>query len=321
MENQNSENLHFVASERSLSDNFKKTPPHTGNIRLVWIKALTVPISILVIVGSFAILSGSNKQKPSDWVYVHAINGKKNVLLPDGSKIALNKGSSVAYKTDFGKTRRYVKLTGEAYFEVQYDSLMPFNVQSLNEITATTGTSFLIRSTDSIEVVIVSKGEVKLENKKDKGHFITLTAGQRAELTKDTIISSSAPEINKINWKNEQIIFNQSSLKQAAEDLIKIYGVPITFSENVKPESISITAKFYNQPLKQVLDEIATKSALTVDSLNGVFKFTLPEANKITSSPVITQSTIVKPTSPPIGSNIPHKKKKQGWIKRIFAKK
>ncbi|MBO9562602.1 MAG: FecR domain-containing protein [Niastella sp.] len=59
---------------------------------------------------------------PGDSLYFNTLEvprkGQHKVLLPDGSRVWLNAGSSLRYPVAFGTSGRRVKLQGEAYFEV-----------------------------------------------------------------------------------------------------------------------------------------------------------------------------------------------------------
>jgi ferric-dicitrate binding protein FerR (iron transport regulator) len=282
-----------------------KKPIKEKSSASVWAKAITIPFSILIIVCLFAFYSGKNRSKPIDWIYINALNGKQKIELPDGSKITIRKGSSVSYPSDFGQTRRYVQLRGEAYFEITNDNLIPFYVKTKNEITASSGSSFLIRSKDSVEVIIVSKGEVRLESNKTKGQYITVIAGHKAELIGNRIIQSSATSANYYSWTNEKLIFNQTPLIQVAEDIKNFYGIPVKISEGINHEAITITAQYNNRTLSEILDDIAFKTQLLVKNQGDSIFINNPPYN-------IKQSSN---TSPVV------RKKKVSWIQRIFGKK
>src|SRR5688500_9841371 len=180
-----------------------------------WIKAIFVAATLLLFTGGAAILLGPNKQKPVDWVKVNAVHGKQNVNLPDGSRILLRKGSSLAYPSDFGKIQRIIQFKGEAYFEVLYHPSQPFSVKTKNEITTQEGTSFFIRSNDSVEQVFVSEGRVRFGTSSNDGEFVIVNTGQKAELIENKIIRSAIKE-NYLAWDNERLIFDRTSLTQVA---------------------------------------------------------------------------------------------------------
>ena len=60
------------------------------------------------------------------------VTGKSSVMLPDGSKVILHKGSSISYDNSFSKTNREVSLEGEAYFDVAKDMKNTFVVSLAN---------------------------------------------------------------------------------------------------------------------------------------------------------------------------------------------
>ncbi|MGE4586640.1 MAG: FecR family protein, partial [Mangrovibacterium sp.] len=65
-----------------------------------------------------------------------------NLVLPDGSRVWLNSGSSLSYPSEFqGKTRE-VSLSGEAYFEVERNSRVPLVVTAGGMFVHVYGTTF-----------------------------------------------------------------------------------------------------------------------------------------------------------------------------------
>ena len=75
---------------------------------------------------------------------VVALNDQKNILisLPDGSKVYLNRNSTFTYRKNFGKHRRDVNLSGEAFFEIAPDASKPFIIDAGNAKIKVVGTSF-----------------------------------------------------------------------------------------------------------------------------------------------------------------------------------
>lgn len=68
------------------------------------------------------------------------------VVLPDGSKVWLNAGSSLRYPTAFSRNERMVELTGEGYFEIIHNTASPFKVKTSNQIVEDIGTEFNINA-------------------------------------------------------------------------------------------------------------------------------------------------------------------------------
>src|SRR5690606_30804873 len=76
--------------------------------------------------------------------------GQYKVILPDGSQVWLNAGSTLRYPTSFTMDKRKVELTGEAYFEIasktRGGNRVPFIVATANQEVEVLGTVFNISS-------------------------------------------------------------------------------------------------------------------------------------------------------------------------------
>lgn len=68
--------------------------------------------------------------------------GSAMILLPDSTRVWLNKNSSVSYVKPGENQVRQVRLTGEAYFEVKSSKEKPFEVISDQGVISVTGTHF-----------------------------------------------------------------------------------------------------------------------------------------------------------------------------------
>ncbi|MFL5742674.1 MAG: FecR family protein [Flavisolibacter sp.] len=269
-----------------------------------WMKSLIFGLTIILCIVSAAVFIGRNSKKPVDWIFVNAIEVGKKVQLPDGSRILLGKGSSIAYQSSYGKMQRLVQFKGEAYFQVQYNPSQPFFVHAINQIIADTSTSFFIRSTDSSEEVIVTSGRVKIENNAHKGEFLMIGQGQKAEVAKGKLIHTDTLKAKQPAWKNEQLVFNGTPLKQVAVDIHSYYGIPVHMAPEVPADSIFVTEEFENAPLSLILQTIGAKTGLWIREVSDTVQISKIPHRLIESS-----------------APAPLKKKKKNWIKRFFSKK
>lgn len=97
--------------------------------------------------------------------------------LPDGSKVYLNKNSSLAYSNN-GRT---VELNGEAFFEVKQDTL-PFYITCKSTITRAAGTSVNIKGykqDEQVEVMVLV-GQVEVTDARLDINKMVLSAGDFA---------------------------------------------------------------------------------------------------------------------------------------------
>src|SRR5690606_30908615 len=87
------------------------------------------------------------------------------------------------------------------------------------------------------------------------------------QFTRDTVLNS-----NYLSWENGKLIFHNTPLKQAVEDIGNLYNISIVLDPDVKEhaDSISIKAEFDKQTLEQVIDEIQLMTGLKASRENGV---------------------------------------------------
>ncbi len=158
--------------------------------------------------------------------------GQYQVNLPDGSKVWLNAASSLRYPAFFSGTERKVELTGEAYFEISPNKLMPFKVQSAGQTVEVLGTHFNINaySNESQIKTTLIEGSVKVsENSAQKVSY--LKPGQEALNRKGEILISAANIEQAIAWKKGNFQFNDMYLVDIMRQLERWYDVEIDYSE------------------------------------------------------------------------------------------
>lgn len=201
---------------------------------------------------------------------IHVNNGNKPLLfeLSDGSKITLESQSELTYDSEFGKTKREVFLTGEAFFEVAKDSQKPFLIYTENLVTKVVGTSFRIEAYEkdkdiSVSVrtgkVTVYKRGAKSINSKLLSTEIVLVPNQKAvfekghELLVKTLVDQPV-QLNNLTQKTS-LVFDETKVLEVFRRLENIYGVRIN-ADNDLFEKCSITADLQNETLFKKLDLI-----------------------------------------------------------------
>jgi ferric-dicitrate binding protein FerR (iron transport regulator) len=151
-------------------------------------------------------------------------DAKQTISLPDGSSVTLNKNSQITYRSDFGKHDRNIALKGEAFFDVERDTLKPFVIAVNKATIEVLGTSFNVRAYDHLaEVeVIVKTGVVKL-SVPDRKTEVKLNAGQKGIYEKENqaLHSGVNEDINFLSWNTQKIIFMESDLRTVIETLNK----------------------------------------------------------------------------------------------------
>lgn len=203
-----------------------------------------------------------------------AINDTKEITLPDGSVVWLNKNSSISYNNEFKGNTRNVELHGEAFFEVQKDPAKPFVITTKYAVTQVLGTSFNLVAYDSLTetTLSVKTGKVSFTSNKTN-HQLIITANESAiineagQVKKDEEFNSNA-----MAWKNKELVFNNTPFNEVVKAIEKFYTVKITVS-NPQINNCHFTGQFNNAPLSEVLGIVSKTLQLSYTQNNNTIDF------------------------------------------------
>ena len=211
---------------------------------------------------------------------------KSRIVLPDGSVVNLNSGSSLKYSSsDFSFGSRSVLLTGEGFFSVTKDSERPFYVTTSGIKVKVLGTTFNIKAypDENIEEATLVSGKVEIyasSDKTEKEKPIVLKPNQRAVFLKSknnflindsgmvspvstpvklkaVNLQPSSKTEQTISWKENKLIFDNESFSSLVIRIERWYDVKIIVNY---PElnSARFTGKFDKETLEQVLNALVT---------------------------------------------------------------
>ena len=194
-----------------------------------------------------------------------------SVILPDGSKVWLNVDTKLSYPVDYGVKSRNLKLEGEAYFEIEKNNELPFEVASANIITRALGTRFAVSAypeNSEVESSLV-KGSVEIKY------------GTKSELLKpgqQLVYNKNKPEVTiktfdenvELAWKNNQLVFRLTPFQDVITELEKWFDINIEYDPAAfKSETLTVQFEKY-ESLETILRVIA--------KANG-FKFNIKDKN------------------------------------------
>jgi transmembrane sensor len=185
--------------------------------------------------------------------------GRRFINLPDGSSVILNENSKIELSKSFNSNgMREVYLYGEAYFDIAHDSNRPFIVHTGKIKTTVLGTAFNIKANPGSKLVTitVTRGKVKVGD--DQKTYNVLVPDEQVvideSLTKYTKKPIKAESV--IEWTNEDMYFDDVSMKDVANQLQDRFDVKIIFS-NEQIKSCKFSATFLKtQSLEQILNII-----------------------------------------------------------------
>jgi ferric-dicitrate binding protein FerR (iron transport regulator) len=155
---------------------------------------------------------------------------QKNLLvaLPDGSRIFLNRNTEFSYRANFGKHRRDVRLTGEAFFEISDEASKPFIIDAGNAKVKVVGTSFnvITENSESAVEVYVKTGKVMLSDNSGS-QSIVLDPGFIGTIDSKISGKTINKNPNYMSWNTGLLVYNGQKLDVVFNDLKRVYNMDI----------------------------------------------------------------------------------------------
>lgn len=151
------------------------------------------------------------------------------VVLPDGSKVWLNAGSTISFPAVFSGKNRDVAVTGEAYFEVAKKVNEPFRVTTKKMTVLVLGTHFNINAYEDEPATRTTllEGSVQVKVNKQK---IQIRPGEQAQLNNAGNLSVTQPNITEVvAWQKGYLQFDNTPLEEVFRQIGRWYDVEVVF--------------------------------------------------------------------------------------------
>lgn len=240
------------------ADEEETSPAHTGRtVHMQWWHKAVAAAAIIVIIGCAAIWSLSGSTAKQTYLCSAPAGSKTQVTLPDGSKVWLNGGSSLAYTNQFNDDNRRVELHGEAYFEVQKHQGKPFTVHTQGYDVTVKGTKFNVSAYDDdpISTTTLMEGKVELSDGKQN---LSLVPGDAVQLNKATgQLQRHATDGFADGWRSGRLMYPDITLEQFVRVLSRQYNVNVHLADS-HSANMRISVMLQNN---ETIDEVV--SALT----------------------------------------------------------
>ena len=193
------------------------------------------------------------------------------VKLPDGSRIWLNAASSLSYRASLNENGvRKVKLTGEAYLEIEKDAEHPFIVESAGQEVKVLGTHFNVKAypdeknirTTLLEgSVNVSPSNIGGQPSLTEQPSYILKPGEQA-VNNGSIIIEKADLQEAMAWKNGSTIFKDKPLQDIMRELSRWYDVTVVYAADA-PKNVTFSgAVSRNRNISTVLERMQTTGSV-----------------------------------------------------------
>ncbi|WGQ08097.1 FecR domain-containing protein [Pedobacter gandavensis] len=195
-----------------------------------------------------------------------------NVVLPDGTDLKLNAGTSISYsKNNFLADRKLVLIKGEAFVQVAANPTSRFRVE-LGEVEAKDiGTRFNIIRNENQSAVTVEEGQVELWEY-GTVRKVNLTAGKLGiyDVVNKTLMAIDNPDPNYKAWLDKSFVFNAVPLPEVLQKLETVYQTKIEM-QGQELKHRKLTAKLKYQQPDSALAVIAATLDCQLIQRNGKF--------------------------------------------------
>ena len=166
---------------------------------------------------------------PADDVIKTSFAQQVAYVLPDGSIAHLNDGSSIRLRSSRFSENRQLRLSGEAFFEVEKGST--FLVETPNGSVEVLGTSFNVYAREDALEVHCNTGRVKVMTGRDT---TILTAGKHAvRNTSGGLIEGEFQVSSEGNWTDGKFEFKNKPLSRVFSELERQYDVEVKLEKGI----------------------------------------------------------------------------------------
>lgn len=222
-------------------------------------------VIVALLLGFIGYYIGFRNQVPAVYSEVISVEGQvlNEIVLPDGSVVALNSNSKLLFPKKFKGDIREVTIIGEGFFDVKPNPGKPFVINAGHAQVKVLGTSFNVCAypgSKTIEV-IVKTGKVQVIDKNNdlpaENREVFLVPGEKGTLFTESHLLEKTMNLNPnfLAWKTHDLIFNKVPLAEVVESLEKAYHIDIKLTE---PElnDLLYEGHFDQKPIEFVLDVI-----------------------------------------------------------------
>lgn len=177
---------------------------------------------------------------------------RTKTVLPDGSIVWMNGGSTLRYSLSFEGKWRDVELEGEGYFQVAPDKKRPFIVRTPHLNIEALGTEFNVCSydTDSLTQVTLVTGSVRVSSQSGQSLMKPNEHLVYNHQNRDHQLYLGNPD-KWCSWKQGELVFRNELLPDIFKRLGQIYNINFQLDEESK--KLICHATFKDESLDRIL--------------------------------------------------------------------
>jgi ferric-dicitrate binding protein FerR (iron transport regulator) len=201
-------------------------------------RLLAIAAAAILLFGAALVWRATLPDTPAQVLVVTTgLGERRNVDLPDGTKVLLAPTSELRVAEDYGTTTRRVELDGEAWFVVEHDATRPFLVHAAGTITEDLGTEFLVQELANgagVQVTLVTGLASLRPEGAATDAATTLAPNDIGLLAPGESVARVVRGTNigaLISWAAGRLEFEDAPLVEVAAALTRWYGSPVILAD------------------------------------------------------------------------------------------
>lgn len=192
-------------------------------VNQIWYYAASVVILLIAAYGIYQYM------KTDILLYQTAYGETQDIHLQDGSLVTLNANSTLAWNEDWKKSgERHVKLTGEAFFDVEHTpDNAAFTVETNDLKIRVLGTTFNVSSRRDETDVTLETGKIELDLKRAENKAFKMEPGDRVNFSsiRNTLKQGKVKTIEEsANWLDGVLRFEDVTVEEMFKEIEDQYG-------------------------------------------------------------------------------------------------
>jgi transmembrane sensor len=195
--------------------------------------------------------------------------GIKQLSLPDGNSLWLNRNSSVEYSPKIKNERYEISVKGEVFIEINDLKSNKYIIKAQNtRVFIESPTSFNIKARtneDNIDITVLSGAATVADESYEQGLALLVTEGNYCSVHKSRKLVYASENINDnyLAWKTGKLIFYNQPIATVSDILAKYYDTKIEL-EDPSIAYCLFSGTFERKPIDVILDQIQSDLGFSI---------------------------------------------------------
>ncbi len=254
----------FAEMKRESLRIYRERNVHVSPKLTYWHIVVAASILLLFTVGGYWVGNFHRLQENkvySDVIEFNTPKGQQSeLILPDGSFVALNYDSKLKYHISQNEKLQEVELEGEAFFKVFKNKSRIFRVITEHMNVNVLGTEFNVRAykNDRRAETTLLEGSIEIKDIVGGKEPVLLSPGEKWTYDKQNQnqIVNAVDSQNSTSWRNGEYYFEKVSLGELANTLERMYKVSIHFKAPSLRDEVYSGSVYQDDDIDQLFDII-----------------------------------------------------------------